>query len=152
MSNKKILVIYSFFFIIPYSICFLLIGTAYNSLVNHSASLWRTLIGCLVGALAMMAIRTIVQRPIKIMQTESTRPTLKKIIGFFNISKSPFNLYANFILDFILSGIGTYLIRHLFTKPTYMGSLLGWLVTILIISVVTASNMEYESLSILESK
>lgn len=152
MSNKKILVIYSFFFVIPYIICFLLIGTAYNSLVNHSSSIWRTLIGCLVGALAMMAIKTIVSRPIKIMMLESTRPLLTKLISFFDINRSPFNLYANFILDFLLSGLGMYLIRQLFSKPTYMGSLVGWLVTILIISVVTASNMEYDSLSILKEK
>lgn len=152
MSNKKILIIHIFFFLIPYTICYLLIGTAYNSLVNHSSSIWRTLIGCLVGALSMLAIKTIVQRPIQVIESESTRPFLKKLIGFFDIDKSTTNLYLNFLLDFVMSGASTYLIRFIFTKEQYMGTLTGWLVTILIISVVTSSNMEFDSLSITKQK
>lgn len=146
MTNKKVIAIYTFLFLIPYFICIALIGTSFNSLVSHSTSIWRTFIGSIIGALFLMATKIVIQRSIRIIEYKSNHISARKLIGLFDIGKSPFNLYFNFLSDFILSGISTYAIRFIFTKDVFMGSLIGYLVTILVISLLIGSNVGFDIL------
>ncbi|GKQ43103.1 hypothetical protein RD055328_10260 [Companilactobacillus sp. RD055328] len=146
MTKRKIITIYLFMFLIPYIICLALVGTSFNSLVIHSNSIWRTIVGSIIGALFLMATKVIIQRSIQVIQSKTTHKFAKSLVGIFDISKSPFNLYFNFISDFALSGVSTYLIRKLFTPEVYMGSLIGYLVAILVISLLIGSNVGFEIL------
>ncbi|NVY96792.1 hypothetical protein HU830_06440 [Lactobacillus sp. DCY120] len=148
MSNKKIIIIYTFLFIIPYILCLALIATGYNALVNHYNSWWRLVICAFVGALLMTAVKSIAHRPVKIISHRTTNYFLKTVINFFNIDYRPYSLYCNFGVDWSLTLVSVYLLRHLFTRPQIQGQLTGWLIALLIISLVLASNLEYQTLSI----
>lgn len=146
MTNKKVLAIYTFLFLVPYLVCLALIGTSYNSLVSHSSSLWRTFVGGIIGALFLMATKVVIQRSVQIVEYKSNHKSARKLIGSFDIGKSPFNLYFNFFTDFVFSIASTYIIRLIFTKDIYMGNLIGYLVTILVISLLIGSNVGFDIL------
>ncbi|UQS81748.1 hypothetical protein MOO45_05975 [Bombilactobacillus folatiphilus] len=148
MSNKKITIIYTFLFIIPYLLCLALIGTGYDALVNHYNSWWRLIICAVIGAVLMIAVKSIAHRPIKIITQQTTNRYLKKVINFFNIDYSMTNFYLNFVIDFVMTIVSTKIIHRLFELYQIQGSLMGWIIALLVLSLVLASNIEYNSLSI----
>lgn len=151
MSNKKIAIIYLFFFIIPYVLCLSIIGVSYNSLVLHALS-WRIVVGGFVGAFGMFAVKVIAQRPVLIMYRSSTRKILKELLNFFILERSKFVISANLAVDFCLSIASIYLIAKFMPLTIILGRTLGWLVLALVISLTLASYLEFESLSIYTEK
>lgn len=151
MSNKKIAVIYVFFFIIPYILCLLIIGVAYNSLVLHAITR-RIVVGGIVGAFGMFAVKVIAQRPVLIMYRSSTVKVLKELLNFFILERSKVVIGANLLVDFCLSIASIYLVAKFIPLTVILGRTLGWLVLLLVISLTLASYMEFESLSIYNEK
>lgn len=148
MSNKKVFVIYTFLFIIPYILCLSLIGVCYNALIFHYNSWWRLIVCALIGAILMVATKTIAHRPIRIITEQTTNKHFRSIINFFNIDYSSTNFYLNFLIDFCLTIVFAKLIRALFSLSTIQGTMVGWIITLLILSLLLASNLEYSILSI----
>ncbi|WP_227005265.1 hypothetical protein [Companilactobacillus paralimentarius] len=99
MSNKKISIIYLFFFIIPYVLCLSIIGVSYNSLVLHALT-WRIVVGGIVGAFGMFAVKVIAQRPVLIMYRSSTRKILKDLLRFLYLNVTKLSLVQIFLLIF----------------------------------------------------
>lgn len=151
MSNKKIAIIYLLFFIIPYIVCLLVVGISYNALVLHALT-WRVLVGGIVGSLGMFAVKVIAQRPVLIMYRSTTRKSLKNLINFFILERSKAVIGLNLIFDFFLSLGSIYLVANVLTLQQIMGTTLGWLVLILIVSLTLASYLEFETLSIYTEK
>jgi len=151
MSNKKIAIIYLFFFIIPYILCLSIIGVSYNSLVLHALT-WRIIIGGIVGAFGMFAVKVIAQRPVLIMYRSSTKKLLKGLLNFFILERSRLVISANLLVDFILSTLSIYLVAKFLPLTNILGTTLGWLVFLLTISLTLASYLEFESLSIYTDK
>ncbi|WP_099974392.1 MULTISPECIES: hypothetical protein [Lactobacillaceae] len=147
MSNKRITVIYLFFFLIPYIACLLIVGISYNALVLHAIS-WRIILGGIIGAFGLFAVKVIAQRPILIMYRNSTRPALKKFINLFILERNFWIISFNLISDFIFSIISIYLVKNVLPISHIMGNTLGWLVLILMLSVTFASYLEFDALSI----
>ncbi|KRN99112.1 hypothetical protein IV57_GL000537 [Companilactobacillus kimchiensis] len=151
MSNKKIAVIYLFFFIIPYILCLSIIGVSYNSLVLHALT-WRIVVGGIIGAFGMFAVKVIAQRPVLIMYRSSTQKVLKGLLNFFILERSRFVISANLLVDFCLSTASIYLVAKFMPLTVILGRTLGWLVLILVLSLTLASYLEFESLSIYTEK
>ncbi|WP_125760466.1 hypothetical protein [Companilactobacillus hulinensis] len=151
MSNKKIAIIYLLFFIIPYIVCMLVVGISYNALVLHALT-WRVFVGGIVGAFGMFAVKVIAQRPVLIMYRSTTRKALKNLINFFILERSKVVIGMNLVVDFFLSIGSIYLVANVLTLSQIMGSTLGWLVLILIVSLTLASYLEFETLSIYTEK
>lgn len=151
MSNKKIAVIYLFFFIIPYIVCLGVVGVAYNALVLHALT-WRVIAGGVVGAFGMFAVKVIAQRPVLIMYRSSTTNALKSLINFFILERKKTTIGLNLIVDFLLSIASIYIVAKLIPLSIIIGSAIGWLVLILIVSLTLASYLEFESLSIYTDK
>lgn len=151
MSNKKISIIYLFFFIIPYILCLSIIGVSYNSLVLHALT-WRIIVGGIVGAFGMFAVKVIAQRPVLIMYRSSTIKVLKELIHFFVLERSKPVIGANLFFDFGLSMASIYLVAKFMPLSWILGRTMGWLVFLLIISLTLASYLEFESLSIYTEK
>ncbi|WP_125771197.1 hypothetical protein [Companilactobacillus furfuricola] len=151
MSNKKIIVIYLFFFFIPYIVSLLIAGMAYNALVLHALT-WRIVVGGIVGSLGIFAIKVIAQRPILIMYRNSTRKPLKRFIHFFILERDKLIISLNLLIDFILSIGSIYLVAKVLTLSQILGTTIGWLVLIVMVSVTLASYLEFDSLSIYTEK
>ncbi|WP_125567673.1 hypothetical protein [Companilactobacillus insicii] len=151
MSNKKISIIYILFFIIPYIVCLLVVGIAYNALVLHALT-WRVVIGGIIGAFGMFAVKVIAQRPVLIMYRSTKQKFLKSLINFFILERSRWVIGFNLLIDFFLSIGSIYLVANIFTISQIIGRTLGWLVLILIVSLTLASYLEFETLSIYTGK
>ncbi|WP_125714786.1 hypothetical protein [Companilactobacillus kedongensis] len=151
MSNKKIAVIYLFFFIIPYIVCMGVVGIAYNALVLHALT-WRVVAGGVVGAFGMFAVKVIAQRPVLIMYRSSTTKFLRGLLNFFILERKRSTIGLNLIVDFLLSIASIYIVAELIPLSTIIGSAIGWLVLTLMVSLTIASYMEFDSLSIYTSK
>ncbi|WP_334330076.1 hypothetical protein [Companilactobacillus sp. HBUAS59699] len=151
MSNKKISIIYLLFFIIPYIICLLVVGIAYNALVLHALT-WRVVVGGFIGAFGMFAVKVIAQRPVLIMYRSTKQKFLKSLINFFILERSKWVIGFNLIIDFFLSIGSIYLVANVFTLSQIIGKTLGWLVLILMVSLTLASYLEFETLSIYTEK
>ncbi|KRL13373.1 hypothetical protein [Schleiferilactobacillus perolens] len=148
MSNKKIAAVYLFLFLLPYLCALLVIGTSYNALVLHSASLWRTIIGAAVGAVVMSALKVTVERPLAILVVNATRPSLRSLLDFFNVDSNVTKRILNLSMDFVLCGIATWAVRNFFPKEWIMWSLIGWLMLIMFLSVLIGGYIDYDLLSV----
>lgn len=151
LSNKKIVVIYLFFFFIPYIVSLLIAGIAYNALVLHALT-WRIVVGGIVGSLGIFAIKVIAQRPILIMYRSSTRKGLKRFINFFILERDKVIIGLNLIIDFFLCIGSIYLVAAVLPLERILGNSIGWLVLIMMISLTLASYLEFDSLSIYTEK
>lgn len=151
MSNKKIAAIYLFFFIIPYILCLGVVGIAYNALVLHAIT-WRIVAGGIIGAFGMFAVKVIAQRPVLIMYRSSSTKFLQELLNFFILERNKLVIGLNLCVDFVLSIISIYLVARFVPLATIIGSPIGWLVIILMVSLTIASYMEFESLSIYSEK
>ncbi|KRL66712.1 hypothetical protein FC27_GL000450 [Companilactobacillus versmoldensis DSM 14857 = KCTC 3814] len=151
LSNKKIVVIYLFFFFIPYIVSLLIAGIAYNALVLHALT-WRIIVGGIVGSLGIFAVKVIAQRPVLIMYRSSTRKSLRRFIHFFILERDKVIIGLNLLIDFLLCIGSIYLVANVLPIEHILGNSIGWLVLIMMISLTLASYLEFDSLSIYTEK
>ncbi len=148
MSNKKAILVYTFLLVIPYVLSLALIGISFNALVLHSASLWRTMVGSVVGACIMLAVKITVERPLEIILNFVHNKFLRFLVNSFWITESKRKVGANLIVDFILSGIATWGIRQLFSPDRIMGDILGIVLAMMFASALIGAYLEYDLLSV----
>ncbi len=148
MKTSKVNSVFLFLLVIPYLCTLALIGIAFNALVLHSASLWRTVIGALVGAMIMFAIKGTVQRPLDLVSDQVNSKVFKQFLRFFSVRRRKFLQLANFVLDFALCGISTYLVRQVLTIQQIVGNSIGYVLVVMLISTAIGAYIEYDALSI----
>ncbi|MCD2255191.1 hypothetical protein FHQ08_00520 [Lactobacillus sp. CC-MHH1034] len=148
MSNKKAILVYTFLLVIPYILSLALIGIAFNALVLHSASLWRTIIGSIVGSFIMLAVKVTVERPLEIILDFVNNKFLRFLVNSFWITQSHRKIISNLIVDFVLSGVSTWGIRQLFTQNQIWGSLLGIVIAAMFVFTLIGAYLEYDLLSV----
>lgn len=148
MKTSKVNSVFLFLLVIPYLCTLALIGIAFNALVLHSASLWRTVIGALVGAMIMFAIKGTVQRPLDLVSDQVNSKIFKQFLRFFSVRRRKFLQLANFVLDFALCGISTYLVRQVLTIQQIVGNSIGYVLVLMLISTAIGAYIEYDALSI----
>ena len=148
MSNKKAILVYTFMLVIPYILSLALIGIAYNALVLHSASLWRTAVGSCVGACIMLAVKITVERPLEIILNFVNNRFLRFLVNSFWITQSKRKIISNLIVDFVLSGIATWGIRQLFTHSQILGNLLGIVLGLMFVFALIGAYLEFDLLSV----
>ena len=61
MKKSHVLLVFTFLLLVPYICSLLIIGIGYNALVLHSAEIYRTIIGALVGSIIMFAVKATIQ-------------------------------------------------------------------------------------------
>lgn len=148
MKTSKVNSVFLFLLVIPYLCTLALIGIAFNALVLHSASLWRTVIGALVGAMITFAIKGTVQRPLDLVSDQVNSKVFKQFLRFFSVRRRKFLQLANFVLDFALCGISTYLVRQVLTIQQIVGNSIGYVLVVMLISTAIGAYIEYDALSI----
>lgn len=148
MKTSKVNSVFLFLLVIPYLCTLALIGIAFNALVLHSASLWRTVIGALVGAMITFAIKGTVQRPLDLVSDQVNSKIFKQFLRFFSVRRRKFLQLANFVLDFALCGISTYLVRQVLTIQQIVGNSIGYVLVVMLISTAIGAYIEYDALSI----
>ncbi|WP_155286523.1 hypothetical protein [Lacticaseibacillus zhaodongensis] len=152
MTGRKAMTIFIFLFAIPYLCGLGIIGVAYNALVMHSDSLWRSLVGATVGATLLFFAKIPLERPLRILGSY-THYFIRRVVRFFMLdqARAPKQV-LNFVMDLVLALGSTYLMRFLFPgqagKSLIMGSLNGWLVAILFISLCIGAYIDFDVLSI----
>ncbi|WEV71339.1 hypothetical protein OZY43_02765 [Lactobacillus sp. ESL0785] len=148
MKKSHVLLVFTFLLLIPYLCSLLIIGIGYDALVLHSADLFRTTIGALVGALIMFAIKATIQRPVDLLAMEVNDSLLKQLLRFFSIRRRYFLLLANMILDFILCFAATFIVRNFLTLDQIVGKSVGMVFLIMLLSTCLGAYVEYDNLSI----
>lgn len=148
MSKQKIFFVNLFFFVIPYLLVVTIAAIAYDSLVVHSATWDRTIFGGLVGATLILFTKVPLERPLTIMAEQTKNPIMHAVLNFFIISRSTAHKVGNFILDFILFCLATFLLRDLLLLQIISGSLLGWCVIAILISISIATALGFKTLTI----
>lgn len=148
MKKERIYLVFVFLLLIPYLCSLTMIGICYNALVRHSDNLWRTLVGALVGALIMFAIKATIQRPLDLLSEQIPRSFFKQLLRFFSIRRRKLFLVGNFVLDFILCTIATVLVRQFLPLKIIIGTATGWTLLVMLISTCIGAYLEYDNLSI----
>lgn len=148
MKKNKIIALFVSLLLIPYICTLTLIGISYNALVLHSDSLWRTLVGSFVGALIVFAIKGTIQRPLDLVSEKTSSEFLKQLLRFFSIRRRHMLQIANFILDFALCIAATYVVRQVFSLEAIVGSTIGYVLVVMLISTCIGATIEYDNLSI----
>ena len=144
MKKSHVLLVFTFLLLIPYICSLAIIGIGYNALVL----LYRTLIGSLVGAIIMFAVKATIQRPVDLLAVQTNDGLLKQLLRFFSIRRRYWLLAANIILDFVLCFAATYIIRALLTLDQIVGSSIGFVLLIMFVSTCLGAYVEYDNLSI----
>lgn len=148
MKKERIYLVFTFLLLIPYICSLSIIGICYNALVRHSDNLWRTLVGALVGAMIMFAIKATIQRPLDLVSENIPENLFKQMLRFFSIRRRKLFLVGNVILDFVLCLISTILIRNILPLKIITGTSTGWVLLIMLISTCVGAYIEYDNLSI----
>lgn len=148
MKKSHVLLVFTFLLLIPYLCSLTIIGIGYNALVLHSADLFRTSIGAIVGALIMFAIKATIQRPVDLLAVEVEDGLLKQLLRFFSIRRRPLLQMANVILDFILCFAATFVVRDFLTLDQIVGKSVGIVFLIMLLSTCLGAYVEYDNLSI----
>ncbi len=148
MPKQKSLLVHLFFFIIPYLLVITIAATAYDSLVIHRATWDRTLFSALISSTLMLFIKVPIERPLTIMADLAPNQTLKMVTSFFLVERSLGIKIANFIFDGILFCLATYLLRHFLPLNIIAGSLLGWCVFALLLSISIGAGIGFKTLTI----
>lgn len=148
MSKQKIFFVNLFFFVIPYLLVVTIAAIAYDSLVVHSATWDRTIFGGLVGATLILFTKVPLERPLTIMTEQTKNPVMHAILNFFIISRSTAYKIGNFVLDFVLFCLATYLLRDFLPIQIISGSLLGWCVIAIFASISIATALGFKTLTI----
>ncbi|MCM1598016.1 hypothetical protein NCX38_04790 [Latilactobacillus sakei] len=148
MSKQKIFFVNLFFFVIPYLLVVTIAAIAYDSLVVHSATWDRTIFGGLVGGILILFTKVPLERPLTIMTEQTKNPVMHGILNFFIISRSTAYKIGNFVLDFVLFCLATYLLRDFLPIQIISGSLLGWCVIAIFASISIATALGFKTLTI----
>lgn len=148
MKKSHVLLVFTFLLLIPYLCSLTIIGIGYDALVLHSADLFRTVIGAIVGAFIMFAIKATIQRPVDLLAVEVNDGILKQLLRFFSIRRRYALLVANVILDFILCFAATFVVRHFLTLDQIVGKSVGFVFLIMLLSTCLGAYVEYDNLSI----
>ncbi|WDF83502.1 hypothetical protein PQ472_04500 [Lacticaseibacillus pabuli] len=152
MTSKKAFAIFIFLFVIPYLCGLAIIGVAYNAMVLHSTSLWRSAVGALVGATLLYFAKIPLERPLRILGRYTYR-FIHLTVRFFMLDNArPLKRVLNYLIDFGLAFFATYALRWLFPgqagKSIIMSTMNGWLVAALFISLCIGAYMDFDVLSI----
>lgn len=152
MNSKKAFAIFFFLFVIPYLSALAIIGVAYNAMVLHSDSLWRSLVGATVGATLLFFAKIPLERPLRILGRYTYRFIHLTVRFFMLDSARPLKRVLNYAIDLLLALTSTYLIRFLFPghagKSLIMGTMNGWLIAILFVSICIGAYLDFDVLSI----
>ncbi|MBP2057604.1 hypothetical protein J2Z60_000775 [Lactobacillus colini] len=148
MKRERIYLVFVFLLLIPYLCSLTMVGICYNALVRHSSNLWRTLVGALVGALIMFAIKATIQRPLDLISKQIPQSFFKQLLRFFSIRRRKLFLIGNFVLDFILCIIATILVRKFLALKVIVDTSTGWTLLVMLISTCIGAYLEYDNLSI----
>lgn len=148
MRKSHLLLVFIFLLLIPYLCSLTIIGIGYNALVLHSAEIVRSLIGALVGAVIMFAIKATIQRPVDLLAMQTEDGFLKQLLRFFSIRRRYFFLAANIVLDFVLCLLATFLVRDFLTLDQIVGSATGIVLLVMFVSTCLGAYVEYDNLSI----
>ncbi|MDF7669372.1 hypothetical protein [Lactobacillus sp. ESL0703] len=148
MKKSHVLLVFTFLLLIPYLCSLLIIGIGYDALVLHSADLFRTTIGALVGAIIMFAIKATIQRPVDLLAVAVDDGFFKQLLRFFSIRRRYLLLFANMVLDFILCFAATFLVRNCLTLDQIVGKSVGIVFLIMLLSTCLGAYVEYDNLSI----
>ncbi|WP_294603510.1 hypothetical protein [uncultured Lactobacillus sp.] len=148
MKKSHVILVFTFLLLIPYLCSLTIIGIGYDALVLHSADLFRTTIGAIVGALIMSAIKATIQRPVDLLAVEIDDGLLKQLLRFFSIRRRYFLQVANVILDFILCFAATFVVREFLTLDQIVGKSVGIVMLIMLLSTCLGAYVEYDNLSI----
>lgn len=148
MSKQKIFFVNLFFFVIPYLLVVTIAAIAYDSLVVHSATWDRTIFGGLVGGILILFTKVPLERPLTIMTEQTKNPVMHAILNFFIVSRSTAYKIGNFVLDFVLFCLATYLLRDFLSIQIISGSLLGWCVIAIFASISIATALGFKTLTI----
>ncbi|TSO25979.1 hypothetical protein [Lactobacillus sp. LL6] len=148
MKKSHVLLVFTFLLLIPYICSLLIIGIGYNALVLHSADIFRTMIGALVGSIVMFGIKATIQRPVDLLAMETNDGLLKQLLRFFSIRRRYFLLVANVILDFVLCILATVIVRSFLTLDQIVGTSTGFVMLVMLISTCLGAYVEYDNLSI----
>ncbi|MBU3827770.1 MAG: hypothetical protein H9806_01115 [Candidatus Lactobacillus pullistercoris] len=148
MKKSHVLLVFIFLLLIPYLCSLTIIGIGYNALVLHSADIFRTLIGALVGAMVMFAIKATIQRPVDLLAVQTNDGLIKQLLRFFSIRRRYFLLIANIVLDFCLCLLATILVRNFLTLDSIVGTATGGVLLVMFISTCLGAYVEYDNLSI----
>ena len=148
MKKSHVLLVFTFLLLIPYICSLLIIGIGYNALVLHSADIFRTIIGALVGSMVMFGIKATIQRPVDLLAMETDDGLLKQLLRFFSIRRRYFLLVANVVLDFVLCILATVVVRSFLTLDQIVGTSTGFVMLIMLISTCLGAYVEYDNLSI----
>ena len=148
MKKSHVILVFTFLLLIPYLCSLTIIGIGYDALVLHSADLFRTTIGAIVGALIMFAIKATIQRPVDLLAVEIDDGLLKQLLRFFSIRRRYFLQVANVILDFILCFAATFVVRDFLTLDQIVGKSVGIVMLVMLLSTCLGAYVEYDNLSI----
>ena len=148
MKKSHVILVFTFLLLIPYLCSLTIIGIGYDALVLHSADLFRTTIGAIVGALIMFAIKATIQRPVDLLAVEINDGLLKQLLRFFSIRRRYFLQVANVILDFILCFAATFVVREFLTLDQIVGKSVGIVMLVMLLSTCLGAYVEYDNLSI----
>lgn len=148
MKMRRIVLVFIFLLLIPYICSLAIIGIGYNALVLHSSDPFRTAVGAGVGAIIMMAVKATIQRPLDLLAGDIYDSFLQQILRFFSIRRRPALQIANFILDFVLCYIVTFLVRMVLSLDQIVGVSTGFVMLIMLISTCLGAYIEYDNLSI----
>ncbi|MGX4763171.1 hypothetical protein [Holzapfeliella sp. JNUCC 72] len=148
MKKYRVFFVFLFLLFIPYICSLALIATAYNALVLHADDIFRTLIGALTGGFILYAMKATIQRPLDLIGDQIRQPFLKQFVRFFSIQRRFKFKIANLILDIVMSGIATVLIRVLVDKSIIMNQLAGFFLIIMFFSTALGAYVEYDHLSV----
>lgn len=148
MKKSHVWLVFTFLLLIPYICSLLIIGIGYNALVLHSAEIRRTLIGALVGAIIMFAVKATIQRPVDLLAVQTNDKFLKQLLRFFSIRRRYFFLFANIVLDFILCFLSTFFVREILTLDQIVGNSIGFVLLVMFVSTCLGAYVEYDNLSI----
>lgn len=148
MKKNHLILVFIFLLLIPYLCSLVIIGIGYNALVLHATSLWRSLVGALVGSCIMFAIKGTVQRPVDLLAINSDDNFLKQLLRFFSIRRRPWLQLANVVSDFVLCLIFMYLVRHVLPMNNIIGTATGWVLLVMFVSTCIGAFIEYDNLSV----
>jgi len=153
MTNRKATFIFMFLFVIPYVSAQVMIGIAYNALVLHSDSWWRSLIGAVVGATLLFFAKIPLERPLRILGKYTTSKFIHLSVRFFILEEARASKQIlNYLIDVVLAFASTYALRWFFPgaagKALLMGTPFGWVVAILFISICIGAYLDFDMLSI----
>ena len=155
MTNRRATLIFIFLFIIPYISAQIMIGIAYNALVLHSDSLWRSLVGAFVGAWILYFAKIPLEHPLRVLGKYTTIQLIHYVVRFFMLEHAKWwKQVLNFTIDFLVAVGATYVLRWLFPvaangSNVLMGTPLGWMIAILFISLCIGAYIDFDALSVI---